>query len=220
MSTEEFYKDFFGVEPKENSTTVNQSVLAFAEQYAKHRAAETLSELEWVREEFEQYKKANGQWLSPIDSERKTQEEKIKEIFPHYPDESPLWQYLNGLLECTKKYMSLNGRLAKTVNQLAKVEKGRLDLAFLLGQKRREIDTFESFLEEIVERKIFMGSHAEDACSDWRKKAQELLSQKDTFKLELAPGQNLFEALQNVADFTALDDDMTEIVNAVAKDNS
>lgn len=51
MSTEEFYKDFFGVEPKENSTTVNQSVLAFAEQFAKHYAAETLSELERVKED-------------------------------------------------------------------------------------------------------------------------------------------------------------------------
>lgn len=36
---------------------------------------------------------------------------------------------------------------------------------------------------------------------------------------KLGFGQNLFEALQNVCDFIALESDMTEIVNAVEKDN-
>jgi len=41
--------------------------------------------------------KGNG-WLSPIASERKWQEEKLVEIFGHYPTASPNWQYLNGLI--------------------------------------------------------------------------------------------------------------------------
>jgi hypothetical protein len=41
----------------------------------------------------------------------------------------------------------------------------------------------------------------------------------DKNKIELGMGQNLFEALQRVCDFTALEDDMTEILNAVIKDN-
>lgn len=37
---------------------------------------------------------------------------------------------------------------------------------------------------------------------------------------KLTTGQNLFGALRNVCDFIALDSDMTEIVNAVEKDNA
>lgn len=40
----------------------------------------------------------NDRWLSPIDTERKWQEEKLVEIFYHYPNASPAWQYMNGLI--------------------------------------------------------------------------------------------------------------------------
>ena len=41
----------------------------------------------------------DGQWLSPVPSERKWQEEQLTEIFGHYPTASPRWQYMNGLIK-------------------------------------------------------------------------------------------------------------------------
>ena len=35
-------------------------------------------------------------WLSPIDTERKWQEDHIKKIWPGYPNICPKWQILNG----------------------------------------------------------------------------------------------------------------------------
>ena len=40
----------------------------------------------------------DGEWLSPVPSERKWQEEKLVEIFGHYPNACPKWQYMNGLI--------------------------------------------------------------------------------------------------------------------------
>jgi hypothetical protein len=39
------------------------------------------------------------QWLSPVATERDWQEEKLVEIFGHYPNASPKWQYMNGLIQ-------------------------------------------------------------------------------------------------------------------------
>jgi len=50
----------------------------------------------------------NGRWLSPIISERKWQEEKLVEIFGHYPNASPKWQYLNGLIHMALDYIKQN----------------------------------------------------------------------------------------------------------------
>ena len=41
----------------------------------------------------------DGEWLSPIPAERQWQEEKLREIFGHYPTASPKWQYMNGLIQ-------------------------------------------------------------------------------------------------------------------------
>jgi hypothetical protein len=41
----------------------------------------------------------DGQWLSPVPTERAWQEEKLVEIFRHYPNASPKWQYMNGLIQ-------------------------------------------------------------------------------------------------------------------------
>jgi hypothetical protein len=41
----------------------------------------------------------DGQWLSPVPTERAWQEEKLVEIFEHYPKASPKWQYMNGLIQ-------------------------------------------------------------------------------------------------------------------------
>jgi hypothetical protein len=49
-------------------------------------------------ETFNVFEKNEEQWLSPISSEREWQEQKLVEIFGHYPTASPKWQYLNGLI--------------------------------------------------------------------------------------------------------------------------
>jgi hypothetical protein len=41
----------------------------------------------------------DGEWLSPLPTERAWQEEKLVEIFGHYPTASPRWQYMNGLIQ-------------------------------------------------------------------------------------------------------------------------
>jgi hypothetical protein len=40
-----------------------------------------------------------GQWLSPVRTERAWQEEQLVNIFGHYPNASPRWQYMNGLIQ-------------------------------------------------------------------------------------------------------------------------
>jgi hypothetical protein len=47
-------------------------------------------------------------WLSPIESERKWQEEKLVEIFYHYPNASPKWQYMNGLIQIALEHIKQN----------------------------------------------------------------------------------------------------------------
>jgi hypothetical protein len=49
----------------------------------------------------------DGQWLSPVPTERAWQEEKLVEIFGHYPTASPKWQYLNGLIDIALEYIEL-----------------------------------------------------------------------------------------------------------------
>lgn len=49
----------------------------------------------------------DGEWLSPVPSERKWQEEKLVEIFAHYPNASPKWQYMNGLIQIALEYIKL-----------------------------------------------------------------------------------------------------------------
>jgi hypothetical protein len=41
----------------------------------------------------------DGEWLSPVATERAWQEKKLVEIFGHYPTASPKWQYMNGLIQ-------------------------------------------------------------------------------------------------------------------------
>jgi hypothetical protein len=49
----------------------------------------------------------DGQWLSPIPSEREWQEQKLVEIFGHYPNACPRWQYLNGFIQIALQYIDL-----------------------------------------------------------------------------------------------------------------
>lgn len=50
----------------------------------------------------------NGDWLSPIQSEREHQEKQLKELWPDYPNGCPKWQTMNGLLFYTNKFMELD----------------------------------------------------------------------------------------------------------------
>ena len=49
----------------------------------------------------------DGEWLSPVPSEREWQEQKLVEIFYHYPNACPKWQYLNGLIQIALQYIEL-----------------------------------------------------------------------------------------------------------------
>ena len=51
------------------------------------------------RQTFSKPDNVDGQWLSPVPTERAWQEEKLVEIFGHYPTASPRWQYMNGLIQ-------------------------------------------------------------------------------------------------------------------------
>ena len=49
----------------------------------------------------------DGTWLSPVRSEREWQEAKLVELFGHYPNASPRWQYMNGLIIDNLEYRKL-----------------------------------------------------------------------------------------------------------------
>ena len=55
--------------------------------------------------EFVKFDNIDGQWLSPVKSEREWQEQKLVEIFGHYPNASPKWQYLNGLIQIALEHI-------------------------------------------------------------------------------------------------------------------
>lgn len=48
----------------------------------------------------------DGQWLSPVKTEREWQKQKLLEIFGH-EDAGPRWQYMNGLIDMSLKYIEL-----------------------------------------------------------------------------------------------------------------
>jgi len=58
-------------------------------------------------EHFHKADTIDGQWLSLVKSEREWQEEKLAEIFHHYPNASPRWQYMNGLIHMALGYIEL-----------------------------------------------------------------------------------------------------------------
>lgn len=54
-------------------------------------------------------------WISSIESEREYQETALRKIWPNYPNDSPKFQYLNGLLHLAESYFnSENKQEAKT----------------------------------------------------------------------------------------------------------
>jgi hypothetical protein len=53
---------------------------------------------------FIKFDKLDGQWLSPIPSEREWQKQKLLEIFGH-ENAGPRWQYLNGLIHIALEHI-------------------------------------------------------------------------------------------------------------------
>jgi hypothetical protein len=91
----------------------------------------------------EQDKSTDGEWLSPVPTERAWQEEKLVEIFGHYLTASPKWQYMNGLIQ--------NSLDAKQMYSEEEVIQIVLDLRFKveLYSTREEINEwFEQFFKK------------------------------------------------------------------------
>ncbi len=80
-------------------------------QVEKYERAKAKDELRttppFESEHFVKADTLDGQWLSPVKSERAWQEEKLVEIFGHYPNAGPRWQYLNSLIDFAIRYGEL-----------------------------------------------------------------------------------------------------------------
>jgi hypothetical protein len=71
----------------------------------------------------------DGEWLSPVPTERAWQEEKLVEIFGHYPTASPRWQYMNGLIQNSldAKQMYSEEEVLEQLNHLMTMPSSKLD---------------------------------------------------------------------------------------------
>jgi hypothetical protein len=81
------------------------------------------------QETFIKTDNVDGQWLSPVPTERAWQEEKLVEIFEHYPNASPRWQYMNGLIQNSldAKQMYSEDQVKKAIIELeSKLKKLRV----------------------------------------------------------------------------------------------
>lgn len=58
-----------------------------------------------IMKHFVEFDKLDGEWLSPVLTEREWQEQKLVEIFGHYPNASPKWQYMNGLIHIALEHL-------------------------------------------------------------------------------------------------------------------
>lgn len=54
-----------------------------------------------------------GEWLSPVPSEREDQLKILKSLWPNFPNDSPLWQYMNGLLEFSDQLLKIDAEQPK-----------------------------------------------------------------------------------------------------------
>lgn len=66
---------------------------------AMHEAHQTGRVINQEQSAFVKKDDVDGEWLSPIATERAWQEEQLVNIFGHYPNASPRWQYMNGLIQ-------------------------------------------------------------------------------------------------------------------------
>lgn len=66
---------------------------------AMHEAHQTGRVINQEQSAFVKKDDVDGEWLSPVATERAWQEEQLVNIFGHYPNASPRWQYMNGLIQ-------------------------------------------------------------------------------------------------------------------------
>jgi hypothetical protein len=103
-------------------------------------------------------------WLSPIKKEREWQEEKLKEIFEHYPNAAPRFQYLTGLIQIALKNIASKKSL-ETLEEAAKEQWGNVHrtgvLGFIEGAKwQAERMYSKEEVEKIVNRALTYGATA------------------------------------------------------------
>jgi hypothetical protein len=88
----------------------------------------------------------DGEWLSPVPTERAWQEEKLVEIFGHYPTASPRWQYMNGLIQNSldAKQMYSEEEVLEHLNHLIMIPSSKLD-EFTNDEEMVTMKWFEQF---------------------------------------------------------------------------
>jgi hypothetical protein len=92
------------------------------------------------QETFLKSDNCDGEWLSPIAEERAYQEEKLKEIFGHYPNASPRWQYMNGLIQ-----NSLQVQKMYSEEELLNILESHKDIIEFDGKNFNHQQWFEQF---------------------------------------------------------------------------
>ena len=70
-----------------------------------------------VKTHFVEFDKKDGQWLSPVPSEREWQIKALETIFPNFPNNSPRWQYFNGLLHMALKNVDGGEEILKILDK-------------------------------------------------------------------------------------------------------
>jgi hypothetical protein len=68
---------------------------------------------EGVNTHFIEFDKIDGQWLSPVPSERENQIEALNKIFPSYSEGLTRWEYLNSLIKIALEHKELMEKLGK-----------------------------------------------------------------------------------------------------------
>ncbi len=95
----------------------------------------------------------DGQWLSPIPSERIKQEENLVEIFGHYPNASPKWQYMNGLIQNSLELIK-NYNIENNNNKQIEYFAGLAMQAIIAGGRIKLLNDAKSVSEYAVKQAI------------------------------------------------------------------
>ena len=90
-----------------------------------------------------------GQWLSPVVKERAWQEEQLVNIFGHYPNASPRWQYMNGLIQNSldAEQMYTKEEVLEHLNHLIMMTSSKLD-EFTNDEETVTMKWFEQFKQQ------------------------------------------------------------------------
>lgn len=72
-------------------------------QHGELKAEYIIRVMELSKQSLQQYNSTKDSggcnfFYSPVQKEREWQEAELKKIFPNYPNDCELWQYLNGLI--------------------------------------------------------------------------------------------------------------------------